>query len=445
MCRSFGQTGRLLLPQVYHVITYLDKLDFERFSSFELRQVLRSCLSWSEFGNQLWKHQVLGKLTKLEEFLDRGIEGQVLASKLRLRRRALARLYPKSFRMEKDPSNDPPPLTENPSSNAHYGEMILFQAQLLIDQDQLPDALVVLRNFQPLVSLDPSMEESRVLQNITLLRQKIHHFAGDFKTAIYYFEKTKECDVIFKQIIPNLTTDAVATYCELGQTQQTWEILPLADYSGMAWQELGKSGRGLSFAAAGVHLTSGFELLRGYKLDDSLSVFRKAKVIYKNLLTVYDTSSNHPSLVMITRQFSASVSLAMIGHVECKFGGANDWATVLSSWQSTLQIVERLKEVFDKDQLFLEMIIKYSMSNVLGCLGKQLEARKMCLESRSLYERTGRSFYFVALGSKWFDLVGDWNEAIGLERISELRLVLYCDTQKKTGYPHEEGSTRLCR
>ena len=442
-----------MLPQVQHVLKYFSIPGFiEELSPLDVEQVVLVCLSSSEFGDLEWKLRVL---SDAEKIMEASRANPLLSGKLRHRRRVLSRLYP--TQVESYPQFDIIALSDG-SSN--LGEVKLFHVQLLIDRDELSRAWHELKKFTPLDP--PSTEDRRVMQKITLFRQRICHFAGDFPAALRFSAELQQAGDMFKEVVPSFFTEVMAVRCELGDFDEAMSMLPSlfrevgqainmqapgSNFVPQSWKDLKAIGRRYSLAAAGAYFTKGLRtLVNGHGLDAAQPSLCTSREIYESLEQEYMGYSN-PGTAASIRHFSVLAGLAMIVHLECQFGVTNKWEIALRSWESASEVATlRLGPNFRNEIEPLRMIIAYSKSHVARMLGLSTDAVKLNKEAKILYERTGRSFNWLALGSIWFDVVGDWIERIELNgfcRISKLRFKDYMEKQRRTGFPYKENSSRF--
>lgn len=369
-----------------------------------------------------------------ERILKAGPENSLLSAKLSFRRIVLSRLYPNQIkdyytgrtdRPETDAGSNAEAILSRvdgiidyfqPSdagSNAFLGEMILFCAQIFIDQDNLSQASYELEKIVPFNPAFRSTEERRVLKKKTILQLRIFHFAGDFNAAEKIVEQLGRQRMFISQAQLYLS-ELIAVHCELGQTQIAMEKIPAHDYEKKPWLDLEVKGRRMSLAAAGAYLMKGLWILKNDGFYNANPSLQEAKAIYKSLDAVY-RDIPAPGIAALIRYFSVAAGLAMIAHLEWWFRGSVTPENALHYWQVTLAISDKVQKNFGGTR-FLEMIISYSMSNIASELGEGNEAIELINKAKSLYRC--RQFHYLALGSIWFDLVQEWNARKGLCRVS---------------------------
>ncbi|KAK6850480.1 hypothetical protein PG995_004833 [Apiospora arundinis] len=64
-----------------------------------------------------------------------------------------------------------------------------------------------------------------------------------------------------------------------------------------------------------------------------------------------------------------------------------------------------------------DMVIAYSAYELETRRGDLAEASLLEAKAKHLFAATGRQYYFTTLGTSWPDIVGDWLEASGRERV----------------------------
>jgi hypothetical protein len=162
--------------------------------------------------------------------------------------------------------------------------------------------------------------------------------------------------------------------------------------------------------------------------QDAKPELERAKGIYNELSAVYQSTQN-PGLAALFRQFSVSVALAMIAHTEWRFLGSTSSVDALRYWKDALIINNKVHK--NPDKKFAEMMILLSTSDING---DKVTSEKV----RSIYAKSGRQFYYIGLGSVWFDLIQEGKN----DSISRLRYQDYIKRQTESGFPVR--GKRLC-
>jgi hypothetical protein len=299
----------------------------------------------------------------------------------------------------------------NAGWNTHIANSVLFDVQNLLFNGKFHRAMHVLDNLEPL--LGASMPERRVRKRIALFKSKTRQLQGEFRAALDHLEHFE--DEVFKGLIPQYCSQTIELYCELGNTFEARHRLPNGNFLSRAWL-LENSGRRVSLAAAGIYFIEGFAGVREGS-DQAKESLASAKRIYKKLEKTYEDLPR--SRVTLFRQFSIATCLAMITHLECFLqGDTSDWEDALAYWKSALAAATTMRQVCKWDEGFPEMIISFSMSDIEWRLQRFDKAVGLIIKGKELYKKSGRQFAWLALGTCWFELVGDWLLGRGYSRIN---------------------------
>ncbi|KAK4073332.1 hypothetical protein Purlil1_13057 [Purpureocillium lilacinum] len=169
-----------LLPQLQHVVRYIEEIRWQFQHAEQVNEAVDACLSASNFLDITWKEQILDAAERLI-----GPYTQARA-RLQLRRMTLNRIA-ETIASEQQLHDMNLLLAQfqrhDKRSNAHLGEMKLFQARLMVDIEQHIDALSVLADYGPLEANFTSRLEQIQLNDIALLRGEIYRYEGRFHTA----------------------------------------------------------------------------------------------------------------------------------------------------------------------------------------------------------------------------------------------------------------------
>ncbi|TAQ85253.1 hypothetical protein B7494_g6415 [Chlorociboria aeruginascens] len=429
------ETGRALrvdricsvqLPHVQHVLRYFDNPHFiDRFTPQEREQIILSCLLSSFFGPLAGKWKVLEVTEKIVGIHD---ADSLLWERLQFRRIVMHRLY--NF-------TGPEEVPIYRTSHALAGEMILFRAQLLIYQDQLPLAWQELALWNPRQPETP--EQGYIRQMKVSLQVRICRFAGNYLHAKQLLHKL-EGEGLCNGIEHHYFADYISVYGETGEVELAARAIPSGNF---LEEGLGLTGLRVSHVAASTYLLRGLWMLKRMDGVDLLELDRadfhlkRAKAIYRALEEKYP----HPtavSLVGSIRHFSIVAGLAMVAHVESRFfPEVSTYEEALSYWKIALSEGRSLIEKLGgkSDGSFLEMIISYSMCDLTNQLGLREGAIKLMEKTKLFYRITGRQFQYVALGGVWFDLVQRWISWGGLTPISDMNFHFYVVEQRKSRFP----------
>ena len=425
ICYRYVTLGTSQLPHLQHVLTYFIPGFLEHLSPFERLQAVGGCLSSSKFKGLDWKQSML---RTAEEIMEGSPYDPLLLAKVRLRRRKLSRLFPGRVEDCHTAAPDLHPLDE--SSNAHLGNVMLFEAQLRIDRNELFHALDILNGFRALNRTKPSTEERGVLQQITLCRVRIRRYSGDYRESERLLMELYTTTPLSRSTLPGIISQLTSVRCELGETRAAMSLLQTQDFVSPTWLEIQGQARLLSLASAETHFMIGLRMLKKNEkaFDAAQSSLYTAKDIYRKLETVFREIPT-PSIVTVFRHFSVSAGLAMIAHLEGRFGTAM-LEDAHSHWQSVSDIAERLRELCGWEPGFVQMVIVYSMSDITWRLGMPTTTASLIEKASELYPQAGRQSYWFAW-TLWFDLVADGLESNGLGLVSKQQ---YNVRQTKNGF-----------
>ena len=411
--------GRSQLPQLKHVLTYFDAPDFiNAFSVQELTHFVEICLSSSQLPGRSWKQKALATAEKI---LTVKLDDQQLSARLGLRKRVLLHIFSDKFWRGNDLANVHVKLYSRPidvRSSAYTGEVILFEAQAMIDRNALCSAWRQLEVFKPLNSDSPSTQEQCMMSLIMLKKAKILRFSGEFLRARHFLLQILDSKSPGSGISSRVMSQLVAIYCELGDIQTAMHLASseLKDQNCIHQYQV----RRLKLSLAETHLAAGLwtianareALVRtksspiGYfNIPEIARVsLMAAKNVFKELHNTYQTEDQSKVARMDCVRFLAG--LAIITQLEGQLEAA------YSYWKLALDTVEKCSS----GPGFIEMIVAYSMSEVTRRRGES-DSFGLAEQAESLFRKTGRQFYFTILGTVWPDLVGDLIECNGGRRM----------------------------
>jgi hypothetical protein len=234
-----------------------------------------------------------------------------------------------------------------------------------------------------------------------------------------------------KSVLPGMISQLTSVHCELGETDATMRLIQPHDFVSLAWLEIQGQARLLSLASAEAHFMVGLRMLMENEkaFDAAQSSLRTAKEIYRKLEGMYSEIPS-PSIVSLFRHFSVSAGLAMIAHLEGRFGSAK-LGDARSYWKSASDVAERMCGICGWKPGSVQMVIAYSVSDITWRLGMPMTTANLIKEASKLYAQTGRQSYFFAL-ALWFDLIEDGLESNGLGRITSSGMM---ERQSENGFP----------
>lgn len=374
-------------------------------------------LSSSRYGGPRWKQTALDTAKMIMEVSPRD---ELLSAKWKLRAQVLSRLYPGN-NFHKAGANWTAYqgnliLKADPSWTAYQGNLILFDVQNLIFNGDLDNAWKLLEQLDSM--LGTSSAEERIRYNTFLFKSKVCRLQGNFSAALKHLEILEGGLDIYKGLIPNYRSQLIELYCELGRTSDAAAWNPSVDVTSISWLNLRTSGRRVSLAVAGTYFMEGCHMLVRQKTDFStaLKSLNTARKIYE----VLERSIKELAFSRITlfREFSVSIGLAMITHLECYFQSIK-FDEAYECWDDALVIAGKMRDCCGWQPGFAEMIITFSKSEIAYRSGNHQESVKLVNEGKVLYQRTGRQFSWFALGTVWFDVIGDWLVESGYSRIDK--------------------------
>lgn len=414
MVNSFADIGRSQLPHFQHVVEYFKTSGFvQSFPFKELALAIEGCLSSSQFAGPEWKSKALATAEILIEALPK--KDILLSSKVRLRRRTFSRLFPNTSG-DRNQHIDPIKLMpDNPKLNACFGETILSEVQEMIDRKELSSAWSELEKFKPLHGRHLSTLEENVMQQIRFFKGRVSRFQGRFDTAKGYLSPlsyTAKHDGIQCGVISHL----VAVKCELGEIDTARELIQNDLYEAQQRNPLDvPKGRRLKLVSAETHLMKALWMIKNGKAPQTHYValhtnkeseqwplskegqdsLEAAWVIYQELQENHK-SVTRPGKVAKLNHFRVSTGQAMISHIK------GQWVAAYSQWEHAAHLAE---VYWGSD--FALMISLYSMCDVMLRLGEPRGSKNLAKQAEGIFARSGRQHYLLALGSLWFDAIGD--------------------------------------
>ncbi|KAL2014913.1 hypothetical protein VTK56DRAFT_7009 [Thermocarpiscus australiensis] len=251
------------LPQLRYVLPYLrDPAVYSKLESFQVTQAANVCMSSSYFLGSDWKQDVLNAAEILL-----GLDDQTRA-RFKLRSMELSRISGKSTSDKQLPEIDELRLSFRPHderSNAYLGEMVLFQARLLIDIGEYQQALLVLDTFRPLDPVRVSKIEQSTLNDIAFVRGEVARYRGKFAEAEASFLRLLD----YTPPPAKVATQLSAVCCELGRfdfsIRSLNNDLELLEKNGHAMES--RNANRLQLALAEAYLMKAVKLAASQKED----------------------------------------------------------------------------------------------------------------------------------------------------------------------------------
>ncbi|KAH8754629.1 hypothetical protein F5883DRAFT_185248 [Diaporthe sp. PMI_573] len=359
------------------------------------------CISASFFGSLSWK----GSMLKIASGLSTG--DTVTSHKLGMRIRMLYRL----LRRNDTPVEvlDPHLFINNPRSNAQYGEQIILEMQVLLDQRaSIGD---IEENFAKFIPGHPKSTQER---QVSLRGEEIIIKAMRFQGRL---EDAKERYVELmtqyrKDSIPaRFTASFAELLCDLGDTQRALHILG----SEFDYRNKG-AGRRLEMAVSQAHLTKGlWDFAREKFGEESRSSLNLARARFRSTINSLEGEGLH-RLCQTNRghYFVACAGLAMIEHISAliliREGAIPHCASVekqlktaLQAWH-TAHFAHEAARASWSGQGYSEVVILFSKSQLLHHL-RDPGAKQVMDLAKQKHIQIGRHFHVVAHGTVWLQIL----------------------------------------
>lgn len=387
---------RSLIPIARNVLSYLPRVSL----GHELQSNLMDmCISASYFGSLPWK----GSMLKIASGLSTG--DTVLNHKLKMRTRMLYRLL----------GRDDTPfeilnsqlLINNPRSNAQFGEQIVFEMQVLVDQRACVEDLE--KHFAKFKRSHPMSTQER---QVSLRGQEIIIKALRFQGHLRQAEK-RYVELMSQSPKDSIPERFMASFaellCDLGESERALGIL------GSEFDFRDKAvGRRLEMAVSQAHLTAGlWDFERKRFDDDSARSLKAAGARFRSTITSFECEGIR-RLCQTNRghYFVACAGLAMIEHISALLliqQGAishcveEQLRTALQAWHTACSAHEAAKASWSRPG-YSEVVILFSQSQLLYHL-KHPSAKEVKDLAVQKYIDIGRHFHVVAHGTVWLQIL----------------------------------------
>ena len=420
MLYSYFYFGRLGLPQIQHVVQYLNegpKL-IRKLSSSEYIDLIEVLLSSTYFPTSKWKHQALvivENLMQERQNLNRDFRLMLLKGRLELRERILRRAFPYLPWGEETGTYDLDrllPVMKGGKWNCLCGEELVSRAQDMMNKFELQNALNELQRFS-FSEEHPSAEERVVMGRINFWKAKVYRYMGEFSKAEEHFQLMRNLSSGW--MIPSISSQCIAVYCELGMFNEARQYVNDELGSDACWDYEDKR-RLPRLDLAGIYLMQGLWQMHrahatiGTPLEPQVQkAFAFAKSLYHELRREYDEAVDVGRVVILGR-CNIVISLGMITHLE------GDSAKALIYLDSALKAARICGDLSST-----EMYCAYARSEIMRRQGMFRESDDLLKEAKELLRSHGRRYFLLGYGSLYFDLVGDLIELEGGKRIAPRR------------------------
>lgn len=332
----------------------------------------------------------------------------LLQQRLELRNRIVSRLSWCEWAPEEECATFP---RVNQKSNGLHGEFVLYNANVLYESHNPQAALDTLDRYVPWCPESPSTLEQIRINEVNLLRGKLHRFCGHFHKARECLERIQCPKYPETSLICKAVAHLAAVYCELGQPRQAIHVASaqLEHLTSYRSRESG-SGKRLRLALAYAYLMDGiwFVFNRPASDDSDLSSdiqegVDKSCALFQELVHSYE-HINRLSRSGGMHQISTLFGLASVAHLRGNLPEARD------CYESALTAARDC----NWSPGFIEAIIHWSQSALMHSFGDVEQAQKRSELAESLY--SGRLYFFLGTGTIWPEIIGRMVDQQGRER-----------------------------
>lgn len=267
-------------------------------------------------------------------------------------------------------------------SNALYGQLILSYASNKIRWNNLDHARSMLDHFSPLNSDSPSTMERLVLKKKEVTIGRIDRYQGKFRLAREHLTPLSDVDAKLDGVTGRDRISQLAcVLCELGEPRKAQMLLceEIKIMEKLGSQDI-SSGRCLRLSLAEALLQQGS--------------LKEAEDIYLRLKEVVEDFPN-PNFTIGIEKLRLWMGLARISHLK------HSWSDALIKWEKALGAAEDCNWRAG----FIEMVVRYSISDVKSKLGERENSESHSKKADELYRHEGRQFWLTGLGTYWLDFV----------------------------------------
>jgi tetratricopeptide (TPR) repeat protein len=375
----FAPLSKALLPQLSTLLPSLPNA-LQTFNLTEVEGVIETLLSTSQLNGSDWKIKAIKAASRIAEKFQ---ELEYMRSRSELRKLAILRQFP-FVQFEKIHDIDEIKMWNkvvHETSNTYFGDIILFEARRLIDEDELIQAYKKLDEFRPRNPEQPSRQETRVVQDVQFSKAKILRYQGRFVESEAKLEALLDVPPSGGLFNWKLYRELAFVKCELGRAESGLKILGTNPTIPL-----------LKFARAECLLIKTLWALYA-SATLTLEPLSELRGLYENLMVELSGAG----LVERFRRFSVSIGLAVICRLEGDFEKARIyWATVFEETQ-----------IFGWNDGYLHMIIEYSRCELELSCGLDEKARAHKLRAEEINKtHHHRQYHFTGFGSVWPDIVG---------------------------------------
>lgn len=379
-----------MIPLLSTVLSYLPEVALGDELPAAIADV---CISASYFGQMPWKEYML-QIAKKFELTDQGA-----ARRLNLRSRMVRRLAGEEVDLQDTP---PPEAPLSCRENAEFGEQVVFEMKLLVDRETSTEKVQqCLHKFRPLDHDQVSFQERCVLVEGQDVLARALRNAGRFADADALQKRIATyVSAEWKGLIsPEVLANQAETLCELGD-------------SGAAFRKLEGEvrchpiGSRIELALAHVWLMKAlWEYMTHQRLNHE--ALREAEDLYARYAEVWQLRRT-TGLTSTDKEnyYLACAGIAMIQHTSTFNFGDSDVLMLKPKLVKARESWKIAREAALQCSLadFAVMVTLYSESEIAYRL-RLSDADGLNVSARQMFHRTGRSYYFIAQGTLWLDIL----------------------------------------
>lgn len=389
---KFVQRGRAYTPLLRALLG--DLSDTRLVGSRECNRLVLACISGSKFADKADQEFLLSTARQLVS----EHAPPVLVRQVQLCQQKIGLLYGRR------PFTVVFPSPKTHLENALDAEDLIIRARQDIEDGKLSQPSAYLE-WKPLNAAQPSKIESIAASSISLLKGKLLRFSGDFRLS-------QEC----LQLLtgqhpppPNIFQAKLhlAAVCgELGLWEEANRILESICYASRLQRKLVRLSRaefqlskllGVGTDNASESSANIFHDLFDTYIQENLEL--KAKPFRRNLLR-------------------CCLGMAILAHLASRTGNRISQAYALSCWQTAKAAC---RACLVPEESFPDLVCYLGSAEILLRLADPAanEHLERATRIRDHLERDGlqHRFVFISLGTRWADLLNDWIEAHGRDRV----------------------------
>ena len=381
-----------MIAHVRHVVKNYDLLLTQSDIPWSTQILVVSMfLSASRYSDRDWKNRMMDRTRAILEHSSDRYLLSIEADRQSVLLRNSAKLEESSrvLRAFLDSANIPEKCADlkmDARLSAQCGKLQNSLAENFIQANDLAHAEEEAYKWSPISSHSPTCMESAVLRSRSNVLGRILRFRGCFEEALPYFETLLEeanTAEYFESTGGHqmILTNTADLYCEMNNAQKAEELLAptLKRMTNFGWGDTNKGQR--------LQLSLAESFLRR-------SMHAKATEILERLKLVCRPQGRADVATNISI-FRVWAGLARISHLE------RDWDEAFRRWGEALDVLE----ICGWLDGFLASISRLSLAHVYRELGNIAQSDLMLHLARSFLDQNGPKYFWVALGSYWYDHV----------------------------------------